>query len=68
MRSNLLSNFAALYSELAEEYDLVFDSSLIGGLMRSPSKKSDAVHFNKQGYSFMAQEMYELLSENGVIN
>jgi len=65
---SLFSNSAALYSELAEEYDLVFDSSLIGGLMRSPSKKSDAVHFNKQGYSFMAQEIHVLLSENGAID
>lgn len=65
---SLFSNSAALYSELAKEYDLVFDSSLIGGLMRSPSKKSDAVHFNKQGYSFMAQEIHVLLSENGAID
>ncbi len=64
----LLSNSAPFYRELAKKHDLVFDSSLIGGLMRSPSKKSDPIHFNEAGYAEMAEEIYELLTKNGAIN
>jgi lysophospholipase L1-like esterase len=62
---NLFSNSAPLYRELAERYDLVFEESLIGSLMRSPSKKSDPIHFNQAGYALMAETIYELLSDNG---
>jgi acyl-CoA thioesterase-1 len=62
---SLFSNSAPFYTELAEKYDLVFASSLIGSLMRSPSKKSDAIHFNKDGYAELAEGIYELLIENG---
>ncbi len=64
----LLSNSAPFYSELAKKYDLVVDSNLIGGLMRSPSKKSDPIHFNEKGYAEMAEGIYALLSKNGAFN
>lgn len=64
-KRKLLSNTAPLYKELAEKYDLVFDSSLIGSLERSPSLKSDLIHFNEKGYRKMAEEIYVLLKENG---
>ncbi len=65
---NLFSSSAPLYEELAEKYDLVLDDSLISSLMRNPSKKSDAVHFNREGYNEMAHSIYELLDENGAFN
>ncbi len=65
---SLFSKSAPFYAELAEKYDLVFDASLIGNLMRSPSKKSDSVHFNKEGYAEMAKGIYDLLSNNGAFN
>ena len=64
---SLFSDSAPLYEELAEEFDLVFDDSLIGGLQRSPSMKSDIVHFNKQGYRKMAESIYELLDDSGAL-
>ena len=64
----LLSKSAPFYSELAEKYDLVFDSTTIGELMRTPSKKSDTVHFNKAGYESMAHHIYELLVEHGAVD
>lgn len=63
----LFSNTAPFYEALAEKYDLVFDDSLIGGLMRSPSKKSDPIHFNAEGYYSMAEEILNILSDNGAI-
>ncbi len=61
----LFSSVAPFYGELAHKYDLVFEPDLIGDMMRSPSKKSDAIHFNKAGYADLAQEIYDLLSRNG---
>jgi lysophospholipase L1-like esterase len=61
----LFSNSAPFYAELAEEFQLVFDGTLIGSLQRSPSLKSDYVHFNAKGYRAMAESVYELLKEHG---
>lgn len=61
----LFSNSAPLYGELADKYQLVFDDSLIADLQRSPSFKSDYVHFNEKGYRKMATAIYELLKEEG---
>lgn len=63
----LFSNTAPFYEALAEKYDLVFDDSLIGGLMRSPSKKSDPIHFNQEGYYSMAEGILDILSDNGAV-
>ena len=62
---SLLFKTAPFYKELAEEYNLVYEPKLVGRLMRSPSKKSDSVHFNKAGYKEMAEGIYDLLSKNG---
>lgn len=64
---SLFSDSAPFYKELAEQYDLVFDASLIASLQRSPSLKSDAVHFNEEGYREMAEQIYALLQDNGAL-
>ncbi len=64
---SLFSNSAPFYEELAQQYHLVFDKSLIADLQRSRSLKSDAVHFNEKGYQKMAEAIYGLLSDNGAI-
>ena len=62
---NLFSDVAPLYRELAEHYQLVFEDDLIGDLLRKRAYKSDALHFNEQGYRLMAEAIYDLLVENG---
>ncbi|WP_425557236.1 arylesterase [Corallincola platygyrae] len=64
---NLFSSSAPFYRELAEEYDLVFDGELMAELQRSPSLKSDYVHFNKAGYRELAESIYQLLQDNGAL-
>ena len=66
-QKKLFSNAAPLYGELAEEYELVFDGALLGGLLRCPGLKSDAVHFNRDGYRAMAEAIHELLLDNGAL-
>lgn len=67
-QKKLFSSSAAFYEELAEEFQLVFDGSLIANLQRSPSLKSDYVHFNQKGYRKMAESIFELLRENGALS
>lgn len=55
---------ASLYQELADEYRLVFEESLIKELLKTPAYKSDQVHFNQKGYRVMAERIYNLLLEN----
>ncbi|NRA52648.1 MAG: hypothetical protein HRU23_00705 [Gammaproteobacteria bacterium] len=66
-QKKLFSNSAPFYQEGADQYDLVFDGSLIRNLQTSPQLKSDHVHFNQQGYRKMAQEIYKLLQDNGAL-
>ncbi len=63
----LFSSSAPFYAELAEEHGLVFDGELIGDLMRSPSMKSDPIHFNQAGYRAMAESVYTLLQDQGAL-
>jgi lysophospholipase L1-like esterase len=64
---SLFSVVAPLYGELAAEHSLVFEGSLLGRLLRSPGYKSDAVHFNADGYRIMAEEIFALLSDHGAL-
>lgn len=63
----LFSDSAPIYAELAERFKLVFDGDLIAGLERSPSLKSDRVHFNAKGYRRMAKSIQALLINSGAI-
>lgn len=63
----LFSGVASFYEELAEEYDLAFESDLIGDLLRKPQYKSDMIHFNGPGYRLVAESLYEFLQKNGAL-
>jgi len=63
----LLSDCAPLYEELADEFQLVFDGRLLGGLLRRPSLKSDYIHLNEKGYRTMAESIYKILKKNGAV-
>ena len=65
---SLFSDSAPFYSELAEKYDLAYHPDLVADLMRSPSKKSDPIHFNTEGYAVMAEGIYDLLVDNGAFD
>ncbi|GAA0422183.1 hypothetical protein GCM10009133_33420 [Cocleimonas flava] len=66
-QKQLFSDVAPFYKELTEEHKLVFDGKLISSLLRTRSYKSDMVHFNKTGYQKMAEEIYQLLIDNGAL-
>jgi len=63
----LFSSSAALYQQLADDYQLVYDNNLISDLLRNRTLKSDPVHFNAQGYQQMAEGIHQLLRDNGAL-
>ena len=63
----LFSDSAPLYSELAAEYDVVFEEEMLADLLRKIEYKSDAVHLNDSGYRVMAEQLFSLLKENGAL-
>ena len=63
----LFSDVAPLYTELADEYRLVFAKELVSGLLRESAYKSDPVHLNKQGYQKLAEEIHALLQKHGAL-
>ncbi|PJC92889.1 arylesterase [Aeromonas lusitana] len=66
-RKSLFADGAPLYEELADQYQLVLDNDSIGELLRSPTLKSDGVHFNEQGYRVLAERLHRRLQESGAL-
>lgn len=64
---SLFSDSHEIYHRLAEKHDVVLEDEIIADLLRSPSMKSDAIHFNKAGYQKMAETIYELLKDKGAL-
>ena len=64
---SIFSDSASFYQELADEYQLVFIDDIISTLLKSPSLKSDSVHFNEFGYQQLANQIYTTLQENGAL-
>ncbi len=67
-KKSLFSSSASFYQELADEYQLVFDDESIAKIIKTPSLKSDSVHFNQAGYQKLAENIYQLLKSNGAID
>lgn len=63
----LLSSSAPYYEELADEFDLVLEKSIISKLLKKSAMKSDAVHFNAAGYREIANTVYDLLKDRGAL-
>ena len=63
----LFSDSAELYSELAEQHNLVLEKALLADLLLTIEYKSDAVHLNAAGYQKLAEGIFALLKENGAL-
>lgn len=64
----LFSDSAPFYTELAEEYDLVFSDDLVSDLIKTSKYKSDPIHLNSSGYQKLAEGVYQLMVDAGAIN
>ncbi|AQS39566.1 lysophospholipase L1-like esterase [Shewanella psychrophila] len=58
---------AALYSELAETYDVMLIEEALTDLLKTRSMKSDTIHLNDAGYRALAETIYQRLEKAGAI-
>ena len=63
----LFSRSVPMYEELADAYGLALQNSIISELHKTPSLKSDFVHYNKEGYRQLAVAIFDLLLKEGAI-
>ncbi|MEM8844430.1 MAG: arylesterase [Pseudomonadota bacterium] len=63
----LFSSVAPFYTELAQEYNLVFIDELLSDMLRDNQYKSDPIHLNAKGYQKLAEEIHERLAKSGAL-
>jgi lysophospholipase L1-like esterase len=56
-----------IYDELAEEFDLLYESDALPTMLHDKAYKSDTVHLNEKGYRRLAEEIAEVLRNSGSI-
>jgi len=61
-----LSSFD-IYKKIATSMGIIFIEDLIPDILGDKLLKSDSIHPNKEGYYFMAEEIYKILMDNGAI-
>lgn len=63
----LFSSSALLYTELAGQYQLTFDGTILAELLKDNRYKSDAIHLNEAGYRKLAEHIHQLMIDNGAL-
>lgn len=58
---------AGFYADIAKEFHIPYEGSVVGKILRDPSLKSDAIHPNAKGYRLMAERVYELVRKAGAV-
>ena len=61
-----LSSFD-IYEKIATSMGIIFIEDLIPDILGDKLLKSDSIHPNKEGYYFMAEEIYKILMDNGAL-
>jgi lysophospholipase L1-like esterase len=55
------------YGEIAKEFRIPYEDSVIGGVLRTAAQKSDPIHPNALGYRVIAERVAALLRKSGAI-
>jgi lysophospholipase L1-like esterase len=57
----------AFYADIAKQYQLAYEQSIIGEVLKDRTLKSDPIHPNAQGYKRIAERLAASLKELGAI-
>ena len=66
-RPGLFLQAAPFYEVVAEKERVAIDLDTLPSMLKKNDLKSDAVHFNAQGYAYLAQAVYDLLRDHGAL-
>ncbi|MGV6806656.1 MAG: GDSL-type esterase/lipase family protein [bacterium] len=64
---NLFYSTAPIYEELAEAHQVIYVDDLLSALLRQSKYRADLIHLNDAGYRRFAEQLYDILRENGVL-
>ena len=57
----------AFYADIAKEFRLPYEKSVIGDVLKDTSLKSDPIHPNAKGYRIIAERVADVLKKSGAI-
>ena len=57
----------SFYGDIAAEFHIPYEGSVIGEVLRKPELKSDPVHPNASGYRIVAERLAVLLRKSGAL-
>jgi len=63
----LITSAPAFYAELAQEFDIPYDSKVVTDVLYRAELKADPIHPNARGYRRIAEAIAELLKKAGAI-
>ncbi len=63
----LISSSSDIYQNLAAQFQIPADLDTLPEILSTPSLKSDLIHPNAEGYSFLAKKIHELLKQSGAL-
>jgi lysophospholipase L1-like esterase len=66
-RPALITSAPAFYGELAQEFDIPYQATVVTDVMYQLELKADPIHPNARGYRKMAEALAELLKKAGAI-
>ncbi len=55
------------YAQIAAEFRIPYQSTVVGKVLRNPELKADPVHPNASGYRIIAEQLAELLQRSGAL-
>ena len=66
-KPSLFASAAPFYETLSGSLDVPVELDIVTSLQKSPKYKSDAIHFNVEGYAVMAEAVETLLEQQGAL-
>ena len=57
----------AFYADIAKEFRVPYEKSVIGDVLKDTSLKSDPIHPNAKGYRIIAERVADVLKKSGAI-
>jgi lysophospholipase L1-like esterase len=63
----LLLSSAALYEEVADDFDLAYEGEALAEILSMGSLKSDLIHPNAEGYRRLAEAIHAVLESTGAL-
>ena len=59
---SLAMKVPSFYQEIAEQYDILYDGTILRKLLRDKKYKSDSIHLNALGYNLLAKSINQMIT------